>query len=355
MIDVDVDLEDEWEPERAGALHGADEPPELVYPTVLAFVTEQLVPMYRRSLSSQERTWCAEWWRHSEAVSRLEALWRSWEHLRLDAAMGMSVWFRDHLDHHMAVLLDADGPFNAGELHLHPLAAEVVDPAVLVERDGVVARVPVVPLTEVLIKTDGEIRWSRHFTHAGGGSPRHPPLEHQRNLYVAVLAQACNYGSTRMAELTGISADTIDWTTQWYLREETLRPSNTDMAELFVGGEGLRRGARDGLQEPPGSRTRLPRPEVHPAAAPGLPPPRTPHPSPRAVCWLALLLTRVAERGSGQTWRNINRQLGRIVQVNLAGPAGTVTQTTPPNPHHKAIYQALSIQPPARVTAFDPT
>jgi hypothetical protein len=40
------------------------------------------------------------------------------------------------------------------------------------------------------------------------------------------------------------------------------------------------------------------------------------------ICWLALLLTRVAERGSGETWRNINRQLGRITQVTLAGPAG---------------------------------
>jgi transposase len=73
------------------------------------------------------------------------------------------------------------------------------------------------------------------------------------------------------------------------------------------------------------------------------------------ICWLALLLTRVAERGSGQTWRNINRQLGRIAQVTLAGPAGTVTQTTPLKPEHRAIYQALSIQPPARVTTFDPT
>jgi transposase len=73
------------------------------------------------------------------------------------------------------------------------------------------------------------------------------------------------------------------------------------------------------------------------------------------ICWLALLLTRVAERSSGLSWRTINRQLGRIVQVTLVGPAGTVTQTTPPNPEHKAIYQALSLQPPARVTAFDPT
>ncbi|MEV8510890.1 IS1634 family transposase [Dactylosporangium sp. NPDC051484] len=72
------------------------------------------------------------------------------------------------------------------------------------------------------------------------------------------------------------------------------------------------------------------------------------------ICWLALLLTRVAERSSGQTWRDINRQLGRIIQVTLAGPAGTVTQTTPLTPEQKAIYQALSIQPPARVTASDP-
>jgi transposase len=72
------------------------------------------------------------------------------------------------------------------------------------------------------------------------------------------------------------------------------------------------------------------------------------------ICWLALLLTRVAERGTGQTWRNINRQLGRITQVTLAGPAGTVAQTTPLKPEQKTIYQALSIQPPPRVTTFDP-
>jgi len=73
------------------------------------------------------------------------------------------------------------------------------------------------------------------------------------------------------------------------------------------------------------------------------------------ICWLALLLTRVAERGSGETWRNINRKLGRITQVTLAGPAGTVSQTTPLNPDQRAIYQALSAQPPARVATFEPS
>jgi hypothetical protein len=73
------------------------------------------------------------------------------------------------------------------------------------------------------------------------------------------------------------------------------------------------------------------------------------------ICWLALLLTRVAERGSGLSWRNINRQLGRITQVTLVGPAGTVAQTTPLNAEQKAVYQALSAQPPARITTFDPS
>jgi hypothetical protein len=43
------------------------------------------------------------------------------------------------------------------------------------------------------------------------------------------------------------------------------------------------------------------------------------------------------------------------MQVTLAGPAGTVAQTTPLKPEQKAIYQALSVPPPPRVTAFDPT
>ena len=71
------------------------------------------------------------------------------------------------------------------------------------------------------------------------------------------------------------------------------------------------------------------------------------------ICWLALRLTRVAERGSGLSWRTINRQLGRISQVTLAGRHGRTDHSA--DPEQKVIYQALSVQPPARVTAFDPT
>jgi hypothetical protein len=72
------------------------------------------------------------------------------------------------------------------------------------------------------------------------------------------------------------------------------------------------------------------------------------------LCWLALLLTRIAERACGQSWRRINRETGRLQQVTLTGEAGTIVQTTPLRPTHKAIYQALSIDPPPRVSAFDP-
>ena len=84
---------------------------EPCYATLEDFVRELLAPMYRRTLDGTDRSWCPEWWRHAEAISRLDALWRAWEHLRLDPYTGMSVWFRDHADHHMAVLLDSEGPF----------------------------------------------------------------------------------------------------------------------------------------------------------------------------------------------------------------------------------------------------
>ncbi|WNB87499.1 DUF4913 domain-containing protein [Cellulomonas sp. ATA003] len=41
----------------------------------------------------------------------MDALWRSWEQLRLDPATGMSIWLRDHADHHMRMLMDPEGPF----------------------------------------------------------------------------------------------------------------------------------------------------------------------------------------------------------------------------------------------------
>ena len=110
----------EWDDEPddapAGTMEAAEEEPdapELFYPNVAEFVSNKLAVSYRRQLNVQGGvTWCPQWWKHAEAISRLEALWRAWEFLRLDGTTGMSVWWRDHADHHMAVLLDPqNGPF----------------------------------------------------------------------------------------------------------------------------------------------------------------------------------------------------------------------------------------------------
>jgi transposase len=72
------------------------------------------------------------------------------------------------------------------------------------------------------------------------------------------------------------------------------------------------------------------------------------------LCWLALLLIRVAERRTGQTWRQINRELGRLHAITLAGPAGTVVQTTEPTTAQSSILRACDLTPPPRITALDP-
>jgi hypothetical protein len=72
------------------------------------------------------------------------------------------------------------------------------------------------------------------------------------------------------------------------------------------------------------------------------------------LCWLALLLVRVAERQTGQTWRRINLELGRLHLVTLAGPAGRLEQTTALTPAQRELYVAAGITPPPRVTSLQP-
>lgn len=85
---------------------------EQVFADVEAFVRDLLAPTYRREVSPRgESRWDPAWWRHPEAVARLEALWLAWEALRLEGATGMSVWWRDHADYHLTVLMGPTGPF----------------------------------------------------------------------------------------------------------------------------------------------------------------------------------------------------------------------------------------------------
>ena len=111
MSDYSDDFTDADEPMGAVPPPEAEPPAELVFGSVDEFVREQLRVMYRRVVGERTpRRWAADWWNYPEAVSRLDALWRSWENARQDP-VAMSAWWRDHLDHHMPILMSQDGPF----------------------------------------------------------------------------------------------------------------------------------------------------------------------------------------------------------------------------------------------------
>lgn len=79
------------------------------------------------------------------------------------------------------------------------------------------------------------------------------------------------------------------------------------------------------------------------------------HRSPRRIeahvflCVLALLLERVIEKASGESWRRIRRKLGVIKVGQLLTPHGTLFQTSPVSHEARNILQKLKIQPPPTV------
>ena len=115
--------------------------PEPVYRNVEAFVREYLTHVVERRIASGPDSglnWCPRWWAHPEAISRLYALWRAWETLRVsDPQTGMSIWWRDHLDPHLAALTAEYGPFNRCGPNKHteprPLPVELAPPEVLAQ------------------------------------------------------------------------------------------------------------------------------------------------------------------------------------------------------------------------------
>ena len=65
------------------------------------------------------------------------------------------------------------------------------------------------------------------------------------------------------------------------------------------------------------------------------------------LCWLALLLIRIAENQTSQTWRNLRDELERMHLGTFQGPAGTSQQRTELTAAHKDILRALGVaQPP---------
>jgi hypothetical protein len=67
------------------------------------------------------------------------------------------------------------------------------------------------------------------------------------------------------------------------------------------------------------------------------------------LCWLALLLIRVAENTSGRTWNRLRTELSRIQAATFTGPAGTYRQCSELTKPQRDILTALGIPAPKKV------
>ena len=74
------------------------------------------------------------------------------------------------------------------------------------------------------------------------------------------------------------------------------------------------------------------------------------------LCWLALLLIRVAETTAGEpwTWHRIRAELQRLHAVTYTGPAGTFRQATELTKPQRDILAALGLDPPKKIIEISP-
>ena len=66
------------------------------------------------------------------------------------------------------------------------------------------------------------------------------------------------------------------------------------------------------------------------------------------LCWLSLLLIRIAENATGETWRNLRAEMDKLHLGRFAGPAGEVSQRTEITPRQTAIFKAAGVAEPPR-------
>jgi len=72
------------------------------------------------------------------------------------------------------------------------------------------------------------------------------------------------------------------------------------------------------------------------------------------LCWLALLLIRIAETATGDTWRNLRHELDRMHLGTFTGTAGTVQRRTATTPAQAAILDALNLAEPPQFSDLRP-
>jgi len=72
------------------------------------------------------------------------------------------------------------------------------------------------------------------------------------------------------------------------------------------------------------------------------------------LCWLALLLIRIAETTAGTTWTRIAGELDLLTLGTFTGPAGTFRQTAELTKTQRDLLAKLKIPPPKKIIEATP-
>jgi Transposase DDE domain len=72
------------------------------------------------------------------------------------------------------------------------------------------------------------------------------------------------------------------------------------------------------------------------------------------LCWLALLLIRIAETTTGHTWNKIRTEIERIHVGVFTGPAGTFRQRTELSQPQKTLFAKVKVAAPPRILDATP-
>jgi transposase len=71
------------------------------------------------------------------------------------------------------------------------------------------------------------------------------------------------------------------------------------------------------------------------------------------ICWLALLLVRIAEVETGLTWTRIRRQMQQLNLIEFFDNNGRILQHTELTANHRNILNKIKINPPKRILKVD--
>ncbi|HLI43945.1 MAG TPA: IS1634 family transposase [Acidimicrobiales bacterium] len=71
------------------------------------------------------------------------------------------------------------------------------------------------------------------------------------------------------------------------------------------------------------------------------------------LCWLGLLLIRVAENATGDTWRNLRHELDRMHLVTLETREGRIAKRSATTNRQREILAALEIREPAQILDYE--